>query len=88
MGDDADLTKLPVHLQHGYDGAPFISASIDYCVDRLTGLTNVGIRRLMLRGRRETGPRERSTNANARRTAYAYPAVNTSGPNTLGTEAA
>jgi 2,5-furandicarboxylate decarboxylase 1 len=54
-GDDADLTKLPVHLQHGYDGAPFISASIDYCVDRLTGLTNVGIRRLMLRGRRETG---------------------------------
>ncbi len=54
-GDDADLTKLPVHLQHGYDGAPFISASIDYAVDRLTGLTNVGIRRLMLRGRRETG---------------------------------
>src|SRR6202453_2521602 len=54
-GDDADLTKLPVHLQHGYDGAPFISASIDYAVDKLTGLTNVGIRRLMLRGRRETG---------------------------------
>jgi UbiD family decarboxylase len=54
-GDDADLTKLPVHFQHGYDGAPFISASIDYAVDRLTGLTNVGIRRLMLRGRRETG---------------------------------
>jgi UbiD family decarboxylase len=54
-GDDADLTKLPVHLQHGYDGAPYISASIDYAVDRLTGLTNVGIRRLMLRGRRETG---------------------------------
>ncbi|HEY5348627.1 MAG TPA: UbiD family decarboxylase [Candidatus Lustribacter sp.] len=54
-GDDADLTKLPIHLQHGYDGAPFISASIDYAVDRLTGHTNVGIRRLMLRGRRETG---------------------------------
>ena len=32
-GDDADLTKLPVHLQHGADGAPYISASIDY-VDR------------------------------------------------------
>jgi 2,5-furandicarboxylate decarboxylase 1 len=54
-GDDADLTQLPVHMQHGYDGAPFISASIDYAVDKLTGLTNVGIRRLMLRGRRETG---------------------------------
>ena len=29
-GDDADLTALPVHLQHGLDGAPYISASIDY----------------------------------------------------------
>ena len=29
-GDDADLTKLPVHLQHGADGAPYISV-----VDRL-----------------------------------------------------
>ena len=25
-GDDVDLTKLPVHLQHGNDGAPYISA--------------------------------------------------------------
>ncbi len=54
-GDDADLTALPVHLQHGLDGAPYISASIDYAVDPRTGWTNVGIRRLMLRGRRETG---------------------------------
>ena len=29
-GDEADLTALPVHLQHGLDGAPYISASIDY----------------------------------------------------------
>ena len=29
-GDDADLTTLPVHLQHGEDGAPFISASMDF----------------------------------------------------------
>jgi 2,5-furandicarboxylate decarboxylase 1 len=54
-GDDADLTQLPVHLQHGADGAPYISSSIDYVVDPKTGWTNVGIRRLMLRGRRETG---------------------------------
>jgi UbiD family decarboxylase len=54
-GDAADLTALPVHLQHGLDGAPYISASIDYAVDTRTGWTNVGIRRLMLRGRRETG---------------------------------
>src|SRR6267154_1285239 len=54
-GEAADLTALPVHLQHGLDGAPYISASIDYTVDAGTGWTNVGIRRLMLRGRRETG---------------------------------
>ena len=52
---DADLTALPVHLQHGLDGAPYISASIDYTIDARTGLTNVGIRRLMLRGRHEAG---------------------------------
>ena len=55
LGDDADLTALPLHLQHGHDGAPFVSASIDYAVEPATGFTNVGIRRLMLRGRRETG---------------------------------
>jgi 2,5-furandicarboxylate decarboxylase 1 len=54
-GEEADLTALPVHLQHGLDGAPYISASIDYSLDSKTGWTNVGIRRLMLRGRRETG---------------------------------
>jgi UbiD family decarboxylase len=55
LGDDADVTALPVHFQHGYDGAPYISGSIDYVVDPRTGVTNVGIRRLMLRGRHETG---------------------------------
>ena len=28
-GDEADLTRLPVHLQHGLDGGVYISASID-----------------------------------------------------------
>src|SRR5215468_10638413 len=55
IGEEADLTALPVHLQHGLDGAPYISASIDYAVDAKTGWTNVGIRRLMLRGRRKAG---------------------------------
>jgi 2,5-furandicarboxylate decarboxylase 1 len=54
-GGDADLTKLPVHLQHGLDGAPYISSSMDVVVDPRTGMSNVGIRRLMLRGRREAG---------------------------------
>jgi UbiD family decarboxylase len=55
IGGDADLTALPVHLQHGADGAPYISASTDFVIDPKTGWTNVGIRRLMLRGRHESG---------------------------------
>jgi len=54
-GDAADLTMLPVHLQHRLDGAPYISAAIDYTIDPTTGWNNVGIRRLMLRGRRKAG---------------------------------
>jgi len=54
-GDDIDITRLPVHLQHAADGAPYISATIDYTRDPDTGVTNVGVRRLMLRGPRETG---------------------------------
>jgi len=54
-GEDADLTTLPVHLQHGEDGAPFISAAMDFTIDPDRGWTNVGFRRMMLRGRSETG---------------------------------
>src|SRR5712691_3460114 len=54
-GEDADLTTLPVHLQHGLDGAPYISASIDYTYDAKSGFTNIGCRRLMLRGPRAAG---------------------------------
>ena len=54
-GTDADLTDLPVHLGHGCDGGPYISSSIDFVLDHKTGWTNVGVRRLMLRGRREAG---------------------------------
>src|SRR5262245_56662871 len=50
-GDDVDLTKLPFHMQHTYDGAPYLSSAIDYCVDPKTGRRNVGCRRLMLRGK-------------------------------------
>lgn len=54
-GDEADLTALPVHLQHALDGAPYISAGLDFSRDPATGFTNIGMRRLMLRGRREAG---------------------------------
>jgi len=54
-GEQADFTKLPAHLQHGLDGAPYISASVDFAFDAANGWTNVGMRRIMLRGRREAG---------------------------------
>ena len=56
QGDDVDLTRLlPFHVQHQFDGSAYISSAIDYSVDPETGLTNVGMRRLSLRGRRECG---------------------------------
>src|ERR1700688_43668 len=53
--DEADLCKLPVHLQHAADGAPYISAGIDYALFPDTGHTNVGCRRIILRGPRQAG---------------------------------
>jgi UbiD family decarboxylase len=55
QGEDCDLTQLPIHLQHGLDGAPYISSSMDVVMDPNTGWTNVGIRRLMVTGRRKAG---------------------------------
>ena len=54
-GDQVDLTKLPFHVQHEYDGAPYISSGIDYSYDPVTGRGNVGARRLMLRGKNKCG---------------------------------
>jgi len=54
-GDDIDLTKLPFHPQHEFDGSCYISSGIDFTVDPETGRTNVGSRRLSLRNRTQTG---------------------------------
>ncbi len=54
-GEDADLTRLPVHLQHTLDGAPYISAGIDFTCSSDGLKRNVGYRRMMLRGRQEAG---------------------------------
>jgi 2,5-furandicarboxylate decarboxylase 1 len=50
-GDQIDLTMLPFHPQHDYDGGTYISSAIDYSVDPATGKRNVGCRRLMLRSK-------------------------------------
>lgn len=54
-GEDVDLTRLPIHLQHVDDGAPYISAALDVSMKPGGQAANIGCRRLMLRGRRETG---------------------------------
>lgn len=55
LGEDASFYTLPVHLQHQFDGAPYISASLDFVRDPASGGTNIGIRRMMLRGGRAAG---------------------------------
>lgn len=50
-GDDVDLARLPLHLQHTLDGAPYISASVDFSTNHKTGFMNVGCRRIMPLGR-------------------------------------
>ena len=54
-GEDIDLTKLPFHPQHEFDGSCYLSSGIDYTVDPVSGRTNVGSRRLSLRNKTETG---------------------------------
>ncbi len=53
--EDADLTRLPAVFQHGKDGGPYFSSTLDYTINPDTGLTNVGCRRMMLRSRKEAG---------------------------------
>ena len=54
-GDSVDLTKLPFHPQHEFDGSCYISSGIDYVIDPITGRSNVGSRRLSLRNRHQAG---------------------------------
>ena len=50
-GEQIDLTRLPFYLQHEFDGAPYISAAMDFVIDPQTNKPNVGCRRLMLKSR-------------------------------------
>ena len=52
---EVNLADLPLYLQHEFDGAPFISAGVVVAKDPERGVINLGIYRLMYRGRNETG---------------------------------
>ena len=51
-GEDVDLTRFPLLLQHEYDGAPYMSAAVDFCRNDKGG-HNIGIRRLMFLSKNE-----------------------------------
>lgn len=55
VGPEADLGALPVYLQHEFDGAPYFSAALDVSKHPESGRYNTGVRRLMVRGPRQTG---------------------------------
>ncbi len=54
-GKDIDLTRLPFHPQHEFDGSCYISSGIDYVIDPASGRSNVGSRRLSLRNATQCG---------------------------------
>lgn len=54
-GAEVDLTRFPIHLQHEFDGAPYISAGVLAARHPVTGIPNVGMYRMMFRTRNETG---------------------------------
>jgi 2,5-furandicarboxylate decarboxylase 1 len=54
-GAQVDLTRLPFHPQHEFDGSVYLSSAIDYTIDPATGRTNSGCRRLSLRNHTDCG---------------------------------
>ena len=52
LGDDVDLTALPIPFMHEKDGGPYISAGVAFASDPELG-TNAGCYRLMFRTDRE-----------------------------------
>lgn len=52
---EVDLTKLPILLQHEFDGGPYITASVVLAKDPETSEYNIGIYRLMFRSKDELG---------------------------------
>ncbi len=55
VGENVDLTNLPIPLQHEYDGGPYISAAMLVAKDPETHVRNFGIYRLMYRSKNQTG---------------------------------
>lgn len=55
IGQEVDLTKLPIHQCGIRDGGPYISAGLMITKDPDTGARNMSFHRLQLKGPRKTG---------------------------------
>jgi UbiD family decarboxylase len=51
LGDEVDLTKLPVSFTGEYETTPHLTAGISFVRDPNTGWTNAGIRRFQIMGK-------------------------------------
>lgn len=57
LGDEVDLTRLPLVVHSEKDAGPYITAGLVIARDPQSGVRNVSYNRMMLRGRNETGIR-------------------------------
>ncbi|MBI2917524.1 MAG: UbiD family decarboxylase [Chloroflexi bacterium] len=55
LGDDADLTRLPVPTFSPQDGGPYITLGLVFTKDPETGVRNMSIIRIQLKGKRRLG---------------------------------
>jgi len=55
IGDDVDITKMPIHQAGKRDGGPFIASGLMIAKNPDTGDRNMSFHRLQLKGPRKTG---------------------------------
>jgi 2,5-furandicarboxylate decarboxylase 1 len=53
LGDDVDLTKIPLLTHYDVNAAPYVTAGIVVAADPDTGMRNTSYNRLMMAGKRE-----------------------------------
>jgi len=53
LGDEADLTEVPMLTHYDVNGAPYITAGVVVAADPDTGVRNTSYNRLMMAGKRE-----------------------------------
>jgi len=55
-GEEADLSKIPIHVHSESDrGCPFIGSAMQTIKDPETGIQNVALQRMQIKGKRKTG---------------------------------